>query len=267
MRLISGVIFFLFLLISCSKKQDYSKVQLFGHAGMGLSIENSFYHDNSLESIELALSINGCDGVEVDVQMSLDKSLWLYHDPNLETQTDFTGCISSKTDKELENVRYKTFSKEKLIKLNELDFNILKNKTIILDLKNFNYCTSKELDKNDFINALKQLPFVMDSSIKVKIILKEALWLESFIDNEFDILYEANSLEKWNTIIDVYPSIKGLIIKTSKISKSEVQNIHLSNKEVFLFEMRSPNTIREALIKNPDGIISDDLRGAVLEKY
>ena len=117
------------------------------------------------------------------------------------------------------------------------------------------------------INALKQLPFVMDSSIKVKIILKEALWLESFIDNEFDILYEANSLEKWNTIIDVYPSIKGLIIKTSKISKSEVQNIHLSNKEVFLFEMRSPNTIREALIKNPDGIISDDLRGAVLEKY
>jgi len=265
MRLISVWIFFLF--ISCSKKQDYSAVKLLGHAGMGLSIENSFYHDNSLESIELALSINGCDGLEVDVQMSLDNSLWLYHDPHLETQTDLSGCISSKTDKELENGRYKTLHKEKLIKLNEIDINILKNKTIILDLKNINYCTSTEVDKNDFINALKQLPFVMDSSIKVEIILKEELWLQPFIDNEFNVLYETNSLEKWNTIIDAYPAINGLIIKTSKISKSEIQNIHLSNKEVYLFEMRSPNTIREALIKNPNGIISDDLRGAVLEKY
>ena len=95
-------------------------MKLLGHAGMGLSIENSFYHDNSLESIELALSINGCDGLEVDVQMSLDNSLWLYHDPNLETQTNLNGCISCKTDKELENGRYKTLHKEKLIKLMKL---------------------------------------------------------------------------------------------------------------------------------------------------
>ena len=77
MRLIS--LSLLLMLFSC-EKTEYNEIEIVGHAGMGLDMQNSIYHDNSLEAIQLALSYGGSNGVEVDVQMDNEGCLWLFHD-------------------------------------------------------------------------------------------------------------------------------------------------------------------------------------------
>ena len=40
---------------SCHKEENYADVQIIGHGGMGLNHLMSIYHDNTFESIELAM--------------------------------------------------------------------------------------------------------------------------------------------------------------------------------------------------------------------
>ena len=63
------------VLSNSDKKAQYDR---FGHAGMGMDIAYSIYHDNSEEAIDLALSLPSINGVEMDVRMSKDGTLWLY---------------------------------------------------------------------------------------------------------------------------------------------------------------------------------------------
>ena len=51
------------------------------------------------------------------------------------------------------------------------------------------------------------------------------------------------------------------------IEKNEVELIQSLGKQVVIFEMRSAVGIRKALRKNPNTIITDDLREALIEVY
>jgi hypothetical protein len=57
-----------------------------------------------------------------------------------------------------------------------------------------------------------------------------------------------------------------VIIKNKGISEDEVQALHDLNKKVYIFDIRAPKETRLAIRKNPDGIVTDDLRTAIIEK-
>ena len=77
---------FLFIaLFSCTKQENVlTKVKLdvlfLGHKGGGNTTFSDFYIENTLPSIKYGLE--GMNGIEVDVQMSLDGTLWIYHNPD-----------------------------------------------------------------------------------------------------------------------------------------------------------------------------------------
>jgi glycerophosphoryl diester phosphodiesterase len=96
------------VLFACNKSESYPEVQIFGHAGMGMNIGYSIYHDNSEESIDLALSLPNIDGVEMDVRMSKDSTLWLFHENRLEATTNGIGCIADLHDYEIAQLHYKS---------------------------------------------------------------------------------------------------------------------------------------------------------------
>ena len=127
--------FLVLLLLSCSKKEDFSEVQVIGHAGMGLEIPNSIFHDNSLEAIELALTLPGSNGVEIDVQMDLNGRLWLFHDELLNEETNGINCISSNTSEYLKTLRYSSLKQEKLAELSQIPFHNFEDKYFFLDLE------------------------------------------------------------------------------------------------------------------------------------
>ena len=156
MRGISGI-FILIVLIGCTKQPNFSSIEVVGHAGMGLSMGNSMYHDNSKEAIEFALQMRGCDGVEVDVQLSKDGNLWLYHDTKLEAESTGDGCIPDKLNSELALLKYKTWRKEKLVPLSDLNPTLFIGKTLYLDLRTVNECSNQSINSAQLIHELNNI--------------------------------------------------------------------------------------------------------------
>lgn len=127
------------ILYSCNEDSSLrlaSNTIIIGHKGSGPidAYGNGLYYENSLPSIKNALHY--LDGTELDIQMSLDTTLWVFHDDKIKYLKD-TIAISSLHDKQIEQTNSEHFSNN-LIKLNNLMQNIQLNycnKTICFDLK------------------------------------------------------------------------------------------------------------------------------------
>jgi hypothetical protein len=250
--------FLLLLLLSCSKKEDFSEVQVIGHAGMGLEMPNSIFHDNSLEAIELALTIPGSNGVEIDVQMDLNGRLWLFHDEVLNEETNGINCISSNTSEYIKTLRYSSLKQEKLAELSQIPFHNFKDKRFFLDLKPWNKCSGNTVSIEDFKVALTAI----DLPENCTIILSDPSWIPFFID-DFTIYFASDNFQYAKTILTQEAMVKGLVIRNAAVNKAQTQEIIAQNKEIYLFEIRSPKGVKSALQKRPSGIISDDLRAAI----
>lgn len=81
-----------------------NKISILGHRGMGANYK---YPGNSFESIETALNL-GVDGSEIDVQITKDSVLVIFHDKYLNKKTPFQGTIRDYDWAELERCTYRS---------------------------------------------------------------------------------------------------------------------------------------------------------------
>jgi glycerophosphoryl diester phosphodiesterase len=256
-----------FFLLSCSKSKNYEAVLVFGHGGNGLEILNSFYHDNSLEAINLALSIDGNNGVEVDVQLSADGELWLYHDNYLDNETNGEGCINEKNSAYLETISYKTVAKEKLAKLGQINLDLLKNKQLFLDLRHYNFCKNQLVDLFKVIQRLQTLQFDELTDIDLYCVVSTNSWIQPLLDAGFQVMPTVTNIADFNNIVQQYPEVSGAVVNNKYVSQEDINYLKSLEKKVVIFEVRSPKGIRSALKKYPFGIMTDDIRTALIEKY
>jgi glycerophosphoryl diester phosphodiesterase len=259
--------FVLLLLTACGDKKEFEAVAVYGHAGMGLRIENSVYHANSKESIELALSISGCEGVEVDVQLSADGELWLYHDKTLNDESTGTGCINDQSSASLAGLKYKTLRKESLIRLSDLNPDLLKGKTLFLDLRHQNACQNLFVSPQTFIEQIQSSEIGQSSAIQIYCVLANPNWIQLFTAAGLQVIYSTDGTKFTTQVFSTYPGLDGVMVKNAAIDADHIKAIRQLNKKVFIFEMRSPKGIRTALRKKPDGLITDDIRTTLIEKY
>ena len=249
-------------LFSCGKISD-KNFKLFGHAGMGLDMTNSIYHDNTKEAIELCLSIPGSNGVEVDVQMDSQGSLWLYHDELLNNNTTLNGCINEKTTIELQDANYKTLKEEKLVELSQIISILGKDQTLFLDLKIRNSCSDDQVNFDLFLTSLIQT--LGSDANNIMIIASDSIWLKE-LASYFPVLYSSDNFEEAYDLLGANNLFRGLVIRNKAINKSQITSLRKINKEVYLFDIRSPKGNRNAMLKNPTGIITDDIRAALIER-
>lgn len=119
---------------------------------------------NSLCAIKESLS-STLDGIEVDVRMSKDGILFLYHGDTLEEYTDHQGIPESYNWSVLSRIKYKN-SEEKLVSLNDVLSLVGGQKAIFLDIKSPHKIETKIAHK------------IVDSIKKHK--LQETVFVESF---------------------------------------------------------------------------------------
>lgn len=263
-----GSLFFIaFIVFGCGKSKNVDTVRILGHAGTGLENVASVYHDNTIESVQLALSMQGCDGVEVDVHLSASGDLWLYHDAKLESETNLTGCIPDLEDEVLSKVKYSTIHQEKLARLSEIDTSYLQGKEIVLDLRHYNECLGEYVNVAQIIDRLVDLGYASALGYKVLVNVSRNEWIQPFIDAHFNVVMSIYSMSEFYTCENTFPDIYGYIMKNNDVTKENVAMVHQIGKKLFIFEVRSPKMTREALRKSPDAILSDDLRTAIIEKY
>lgn len=260
------LLFFAIFLLACEKKEDFSDVRIIVHAASGLDNQNSIYHDNSKEAVEFALETVGCDGIELDVQLSSSKHLWFFHDQTLDKETSEKGCISAKDDASLAQVEYKTLKKEKLLSLSNLPVNYFQKQVLMLDVRHYDLCKNQNVDSLIFFNELANfLPFYA-GQIEVKVLLSNPLWLEKFQELPFEIYYSGGNFKDVEEKLKWY-NFDGVVIKNEYISRDQVQGIKAVGKKVIIFEVRSPKGIKNAFKKHPDFLVTDDLRVTIIEKY
>jgi glycerophosphoryl diester phosphodiesterase len=248
------------LLAGCFKKQDIHAVLLISHAGMGLNIPNSIYHDNSREAVELACSMMGCDGVEIDVQLSKDEELWLYHDATLDTETNGVGCIADMINNQLSQLTYSSFHKESLCRLADIPIESFQGKNIFFDLRHLNSCTSKFVSVDTMVARLTTLQLNPD---RIFVITNYEQWIDPLKQAGFSVLFQ---LEMADGISQTADAADGFMIRNSLITKEQVKKIKDAGKKLFIFDIRSPKGIRSAFGKHPDGVLSDDIRASIIEK-
>jgi glycerophosphoryl diester phosphodiesterase len=263
-----GSIFFLLLLgFGCSKNKSYENVRIYGHAATGLENVASVFHDNTMEAVNLALAMQGCDGVEVDVHLSADGDLWLYHDTQLDSETNLTGCIPDVSSEVLKTGKYSTLHQEKIAQLSEIDTNRLHGKELILDLRHYNECLGEFVNVVQIIDRLVEIGYSSALGYTVLVNVSRKEWVQPFVEAGFHTVLSIYSMTDFTNSESVFPGIYGYIMKNSDVTAENVEAIHQSGKKLFIFEVRSTKMTREALRKGPDGILSDDLRTAIIEKY
>lgn len=262
MNLKSSIIFLFSLsfLFSCKKDVSYIETKLLGHAGNGMEQWNGMYAANSLESIKYALNLDKCTGVEIDIQISADSTLWVMHDTDLSKKTNRNGCVNESSDAFLETVRYKSIHQEKLTTL-EAVLNLHSSKEIVLDLKHYSDCFGNSVSLTAIQSAFNRLPpFPSNFYLNMNI-----AGLYPYVkDLGLPLIYEIKSVSDAAFAFDK-PEIIGFMFDANHITADEIAFLKSRNYKVYLFGVRSIKRLRQELKRKPDYILVDDLVNSVIE--
>ena len=240
----------LLVLMGCSKVKN-STTKIFGHAATGLQNPNAIYHDNSMDAIRYACALPGCSGVEVDVRMDAQGELWLFHDDQLDDETNLSGSVEEMTTDKLTSGHYSTLKKEPLLRLDEAITTLSKGYTF-LDLKIPGIFKAQELKA-----ALLALDF---DTTKFALIVSSLSYLDVF-KQDFQVFLSINEVtDLTSAMLDNEPKLRGICIRSAQITSEEINFLKSINKEVITYEVRSPKGIKQGLNKNPSYLLTDDLK-------
>lgn len=257
-------ILFSFFLFACQKDDSLweienlndNKISVFGHGGMGISYREPM---NSYPSLNHCISL-GAQGTEMDVSVTKDAVMVLYHNRTLEEETNGKGVIKDKTWDEIKTCKYKLpiLSKANLIPASYF-FDRVKNKeklTFTFD------CKVLEEDN------LEYLTIFAEALIKhiEKYDLQNNCFIESFNVTFLKILEKRNNNLKlflyspdYKTGVALSKEINlfGLTLDMKKISAQEIKEAHQNNLRITLFNTQSKEQNLEAVKMNPDFIQTD----------
>jgi|TARA_R110000737_G_scaffold350964_1_gene391663 glycerophosphoryl diester phosphodiesterase len=253
------------ILVSCKKKENLP-IFVIGHAGAGLEFSGSVYHGNSEEAMDYALNMPNCDGVEMDLRMAADGTLWLSHDQTLDIETKASGCVGDKLSDELINIQYSTLKKEKLAQLSDIEIFREGDQKLFVDVKHFNFCQNSIQDVSLFLSSLNSWrATISNSNDRIQLIISNADWIEAFQLAGWNVLFSTDDAELRKQLSFDYPNLKGFVCKNGECSKNQVDEIKSAGKAIYLYEVRSPKALKQVREKNPTGVMSDDLQGAIVE--
>lgn len=253
------------ILFSCKKHHDlYPQTQIGGHACAGLHISSSNYHDNSLEAYNYARSFDKVELIEVDVQLSANGTLWLFHDPQLNEESNGTGAIPQRTDSYLSGLHYNSLEKERLIRLTDLPAD-LKGICLLIDLKESDGNESGFIDSTLLMDAMKEAKHYFHNG-NLGMITNTGRFLSTF--KEFGFSVYSNALNASQFLNNPTNSVaEGAVFRNSEISISDVNSVKSFGKQVIIYDVRSPKGIKSALDKSPDYLLTDDIKTTLIEKY
>ncbi len=232
-------------------------VLVLGHGGMG---NKSLLPMDSQPSLDKCLQSNA-DGSEMDVRMSADGVLYLFHDQELKHATGSTGWFKQKTSEELDQLSYKWLKGEKhLLKLEDL-----LTKQQADNSRHYTFdCKLEHLDDTAYVYEFaRKLAWLIE-----KFNLKNRCYLESFNSDfilwmnqahpDYKMYLYCNKLVR---AIELKSQLKvyGLVMDHQYLSAVQRDSIRSIGWRLTLFNVASTDEHRKALALQPDCIQTDDI--------
>ncbi len=275
------IIIFLFLIIisSCKKANvnaidnlNGNFIYVIGHGGVGFQTLSTQLPENSMLSIMKAIDIYGADGVEVDVQLSKDLQLVLYHDDRLESSTDGVGFIYEYNLTELIDFKYNRDIYANLF----IDEQIVSLEVILQKLSKYKVKPQLHLDLRSWLyNNTLYTPaeFFSVYSATIVELVKKYNYLENIYvaSGDVELLKQLSHLEPNLKLMletrDITKTVKivkdnnwhGIISNEERVTKNDVNHAHSKGIRVVLFGLRTQPNQARAVNKNPDYILTDNI--------
>lgn len=260
-------ILFSFLLVICNtnyknfdiQNLNGNKITVIGHRGMGT---NHKFPGNTLESIYTALNL-GADGVEIDVQLTKDSVLVIYHNKDLSSSTNFEGRIIDFNWSDLENCKdiTKDGSSYPIINIDSL-FNWIPN------IHKYHFSFDLKLNYGDIDTAkyLQSFAYAIDKVVEDynmhhRVLVETGnLQLHQLLKTDrvqvLQFITGRNMMEGIRIAKDL--DLYGVGIGSS-ITRKEVELAHSNNLRVMTWIPKSKWGNIKAVRKNPDFLQTDKL--------
>ena len=268
------------LLASCTATKPVAnpKLLVLGHAGSGFYTPISpfnFRPPSSWRGIRRAL-LRGADGVEIDLQLSRDSVLVLYHDPRMENGSTATGCISQHTAAEITRVRYRggfpydLIQKERPITFDTLLARLSRRPSfplIHLDLHEDDPClpAGHQHDRTPLLirQIARSLARYHVAPEKVLLVTQEGPTVRlaraalsgvrvglEIASDEFAFGLKVARTEKVHTVV----------LDADRVTPRQSAQAHAAGFTVVVFGGRSPKDLRRVLATQPDEIEVDNVK-------
>lgn len=262
---------FSFSLISCKKDPalfevnnlNGNKISVFGHAGMGLEFK---YPIDTYESIEPVLRI-GADGSEMDIQMTKDSVLMVFHNYLLEEMTICTsGLINDKLYSEISGclIASPISNSIKLRSFNDLMTNLnssgknINDYNFTFDCKLYTNSTNQIAFFNQYANAILKAIDSYGLQNNILIESQDTTFLRILKNKRNGLklfIYADNFDDGLN--ISKNMNLYGITINSSLITSSQIKEAHDIGYRITLWGISSEKENVEAIQKSPDFVQTD----------
>ena len=262
------VIFLSPAILSCRKDPSLyrvknlsgNKVNVFGHGGMGMMHR---YPMNSSASLEECVSA-GADGVEMDVRMSADDELFLFHDASLEAASGCNGSVEQTPGQSLSLCSYKGPGSHRLEKLRDfLVQHVSGDLLFALDCKMPDvFLTNGRMEL--FADSLGSLVGRLGLAARVKV-ESQYPWFLRLVKERSPGSETYLYCDDFQVALDVSATqpLDGITIDREKITPSQVYESQNAGLKVTLFNTRTEAQNLRALLMNPDNIQTDRVKHLV----
>jgi len=246
-------------LSNCSKNNSKPNVDVFGHAGASLHRDRAVYPADSYQSVQYAIDMLDADGVEVDVEMTKDSLLVLYHDSYLDQASTFKGCVSDYNYSEIKHLKLDYTNYELVTLKKVLEFVESRHKKVYLDVKTYNHCIGGKISQSAFQYALNNSVKSLDSNYKNTQILlgmTDYQFLNSinFPTKCYEVTNVSDGIQKVNDY-----NFNALSFFKQFISKDEAALLNNTSIYWGIVGVKDKWTIDEAVERYPKFIISDNI--------
>ena len=261
-------------ILSCSNPPKQHKTRVICHRGSGIGItiiDGDTFFENTLEAINYGFQ--NFDGVEIDIQMSLSGTIWVFHNCEiniLDTSNYF--CIPSSTDEQIKiaNSKLPKYQQlctlEEVLKLHQSQF---MEDFISLDLKGYfdaECLSQRNVSKEYEISIANEIvrltnKYKMQDFIMVETNYTNALDQIKSKNSNIECYFLAyNQFEK-NLEKAIDKNYNGLSFnfRDTSLNSTTLQKAHNSNMKVQVWTIANKEDMQRAKVLKPDFIQSDIL--------
>ncbi len=250
------------------------QVAIIGHGGSGFPVNGLELPANSFESIEKAIAGFGADGIEVDVQMSADSVLFLYHDEKLASLTDCHGCVNEQLAGALLNCRYRQnignqlFKDHRLVKLEEvLQYFFDRNLPpfLLLDVKLFEKCAGLPDGAASLARFARKLNRLIERFNAEKWVIIESASV-ALQQKLYQLNPDLQRVLVWHSLPDDQllvigntNDLYGFALEYEDVSPQRAKEIQAAGFRLVLYDVQTRGSVLEALKRAPEFIGTNNI--------
>ncbi|MBK7567433.1 MAG: hypothetical protein IPI31_06345 [Bacteroidetes bacterium] len=273
MKFITSIlsIFVFAAFIGCSAKSDIGDnkdIVIIGHGGSGFETFFSQLPANTLASFDKAIMDDEADGIEMDIQLSKDDVVVIFHDKILDNKTDLKGLVREQLVADLNKCDFhgdfSMFSKGKH-SISSLE-QILTHFNEFLHTKYFYFNIKLEVDpeREKYAQVISEqlVKIINEFDIKKTAIVETSdirvLNQIQLLDSSIIVMQDIGAFENDFKYV-LSNNFNGLVVANKNITAEQVLLAKKAGKKVVIYGERTRGGLKEVLDKDPDVIQTDKI--------